>query len=146
MSRVLAHIAVLTHVAFYVAMLQITLPPSQDARGDQCDGCGRTFDATELINPRCLVDKTHKVTTKVSTHSYLKLNEIQHRTEEWVKRSWKEGKWSPNAVINGEGQIIDPRLKSGLLPTPLTRDLTWGIPVPILSPEDEVLRGKVLCE
>jgi methionyl-tRNA synthetase len=82
----------------------------------------------------------------VSTHSYLKLNVIQPRIEEWIKRSWKEGKWSPNGVINADGEIIDPRVKGGLLPTPLTRDLMWGVPVPILGPEDEVLKGKVLCE
>ncbi|KAJ7593230.1 tRNA synthetases class I (M)-domain-containing protein [Mycena floridula] len=115
-----------------------------DARGDQCDGCGRTLDALELINPRCLVDKTHKVTTRVSTHSYLKLDAIQPRTEEWLRKTWKAGKWSPNSVMNADGEIVDARIKAGLIPTPLTRDLTWGVPVPIDSPEDEVLKGKVL--
>lgn len=77
---------------------------------------------------------------------YLKLDAIQPRTEEWIKKSWKDGKWSANSVINGEGELVDARLKAGLIPTPLTRDLTWGVPVPIESEEDEVLRGKVLCE
>jgi methionyl-tRNA synthetase len=76
---------------------------------------------------------------------YLKLNDIQSRTEEWIKQSWKRGKWSPNAVINSDGEIIDARLKKGLLPTPLTRDLKWGVPVPIEGEDIQGMKGKVLC-
>ncbi|KAH0585174.1 hypothetical protein H2248_008430 [Termitomyces sp. 'cryptogamus'] len=77
---------------------------------------------------------------------YLKLDVIQPQTEEWIKQSWKTGKWSPNAVINGDGAIIDPRLKGGLIPTPLTRDLTWGVPVPTeFQTEEQGMKGKVLC-
>ncbi|KAJ3501541.1 hypothetical protein NMY22_g18894 [Coprinellus aureogranulatus] len=116
----------------------------EDARGDQCDGCSRTLDAIELLKPRCLVDPKHKVTTKTSSHMYLKLNEIQPKTEEWIKASWKKGKWSPNAVINSDGEIIDARLKMGLQPTPLTRDLKWGVPVPIEGEDVNQMAGKVL--
>ncbi|KAF9042651.1 methionyl-tRNA synthetase [Hymenopellis radicata] len=116
----------------------------EDARGDQCDLCSRTLDAIELIKPRCMVNKDHKVTTRTSTHNYLKLNEIQPRTEEWIKKSWKAGHWSPNSVINANGEIIDARIKAGLLPTPLTRDLKWGVKVPIDSEEDKAMEGKVL--
>ncbi|KAJ7209653.1 tRNA synthetases class I (M)-domain-containing protein [Mycena pura] len=116
----------------------------EDARGDQCDSCTRTLDAIELIKPRCLVDKTHKVTTRLSTHKYFKMNEVQQRTTEWIKRSWKLGKWSSNSVINDDGKIIDARLNSGLIPTPLTRDLSWGIPVPIEGDGDLQMAGKVL--
>lgn len=77
---------------------------------------------------------------------YMKLDKIQPRTEEWIKRRSKLGKWSPNSVINSEGEIVDARVKAGLIPTPLTRDLKWGVPVPIESEEDEVMRGKVLCK
>ena len=118
----------------------------EDARGDQCDGCSRTLDAIELIKPRCLVDKTHTVTTRTSAHMYLKLDIIQPRTEEWIKQSWKAGKWSPNAVVNAEGEIIDARLKNGLLPTPLTRDLKWGVPVPVEGEDSLGMKGKVLCK
>ncbi|KAL1668150.1 tRNA synthetases class I (M)-domain-containing protein [Schizophyllum commune] len=115
-----------------------------DARGDQCDGCSRTLDPIDLIKPRCLVDKTHVVTRKISSHMYLKLNAIQPKTEEWIKATWKKGKWSPNAVINSEGEIIDPRLKNGLVPTAITRDLTWGVPVPVVDEALEVMKDKVL--
>jgi methionyl-tRNA synthetase len=78
---------------------------------------------------------------------YFKLDAIQSKTEEWVKKSWKAGKWSPNSVINSDGEIIDARLKGGLRPTPLTRDLTWGVPVPIKEGEDDQgMKGKVLCK
>jgi methionyl-tRNA synthetase len=77
---------------------------------------------------------------------YVKLDVIQPRTEEWVKRSWKEGKWSPNAVINAEGEIVDARMKGGLRPSPLTRDLQWGVPVPVEDGDEDGMAGKVLCE
>ncbi|KAJ6576543.1 tRNA synthetases class I (M)-domain-containing protein [Mycena vulgaris] len=116
----------------------------EDARGDQCDNCTRTLDAIELIKPRCLVDKTHTVTTRTSAHMYYRLNEVQERTIEWIKRSWKAGKWSSNSVINGDGEIIDARLISGLYPTPLTRDLKWGVPVPVEGEDEHGMQGKVL--
>ena len=118
----------------------------QDARGDQCDACSRTIDAIELINPRCLVNKEHKVIHRTSAHMYVRLDIIQPRTEEWIKRSYKLGSWSPNAVINSDGVIVDARLKSGLRPSPVTRDLTWGVPVPdIEGADNQEMKGKVLC-
>ena len=120
---------------------------ADDARGDQCDVCSRTLDAVELINPRCLVNKTHNVVTKASEHMYVRLDSIQPRTEEWIKTSWKEGNWSSNSVINGDGELVDARLKAGLRPSPVTRDLTWGVPVPVKdTDEDQSMKGKVLCE
>jgi len=119
----------------------------QDARGDQCDACSKTLDAVDLINPRCLVNITHKVTTRPSTHMYVKLDVVQPKLETWVKQSWKEGSWAPNAVINSEGEIIDSRVRGGLRPSPVTRDLTWGVQVPPLDEKDEDgVRGKVLCK
>ena len=77
---------------------------------------------------------------------YVRLDTIQPRTEEWIKRSYKLGQWSPNAVIKGDGEIIDPRLKNGLVPTAITRDLTWGVPVPVVDEALEGMKDKVLCE
>jgi len=119
----------------------------KDARGDQCDVCTRTLDAIELINPRCLVNKTHKVVGKISTHMYVSLDKLQDWTQEWIKRSYAAGKWSLNSVINTEGEILDARLKGGLRPSPVTRDLTWGVPVPLLDGQDPYgMKGKVLCK
>lgn len=78
---------------------------------------------------------------------YVRLDLIQPRTEEWIKKSWLAGRWSPNAVINSDGQLIDARLKGGLRPSPVTRDLTWGVPVPDIEGDDnQEMKGKVLCE
>lgn len=86
------------------------------------------------------------MSTRLSSHKYLRLDVIQPRTEEWIKKSWAAGKWSPNSVINADGEIIDSRIKSGLKPSPITRDLTWGVPVPAsIQESDPALKGKVLC-
>ncbi|KAJ3745248.1 tRNA synthetases class I (M)-domain-containing protein [Lentinula raphanica] len=117
----------------------------EDARGDQCDSCSRTLDAIELIKPRCLVNKSHRVVARTSTHMYVKLDTLQPQTEEWIKNAARRGKWSPNSVINHDLEIIDARMKAGLVPAPLTRDLVWGVPVPPLGREDdEVMQTKVL--
>ena len=77
---------------------------------------------------------------------YVRLDIVQPRTEEWIKQSWKAGGWSANAVINNEGVLVDARLKAGLRPSPVTRDLTWGVPVPdIEGADNQEMKGKVLC-
>ncbi|GJJ08658.1 hypothetical protein Clacol_002877 [Clathrus columnatus] len=118
----------------------------EDARGDQCDKCSRTLDPLDLISPRCQRDPTHSVVPRQSSHMYVKLNVIQPRLEEWIKTTWKTGKWSPNVIINSDGEIIDARLKGGLRPSPVTRDLIWGVPVPVTGNaiEDEEMKDKVL--
>jgi methionyl-tRNA synthetase len=78
---------------------------------------------------------------------YVRLDEIQPRTEDWIKESFRKGKWSPNSVINADGVLIDARLKSGLRPSPVTRDLKWGVPVPVPDDDpDQDMKDKVLCE
>ncbi|KDQ15876.1 hypothetical protein BOTBODRAFT_144906 [Botryobasidium botryosum FD-172 SS1] len=117
----------------------------EDARGDQCDGCSRTLDPVELIKPRCHLSREHTVVTKTSAHMYMRLNTIQPQIEAWMKKTWKEGRWAPNSVINADGEIIDARLKGGLRPNPVTRDLTWGVPLPHTGdPIDEEMKGKVM--
>ena len=93
-----------------------------------------------------MLDKTHKVVTRVSSHMYVCLDKIQPRTENWIKESWRKGKWSPNSIINSEGVLIDARLKSGLRPSPVTRDLKWGVPVPVPADDPEQdMKEKVFC-
>ncbi|KIJ51054.1 hypothetical protein M422DRAFT_27126 [Sphaerobolus stellatus SS14] len=119
---------------------------ADDARGDQCDVCSKTLDPLDLINPRCQRDKTHKIVSRPSTHMYVKLNEIQPQLEEWIKKTAKEGKWSPNVIINSDGEIIDSRVRGGLRPSPVTRDLRWGVPVPPTGDEalDAEMKDKVM--
>lgn len=118
---------------------------AQDARGDQCDICSRTLDAIDLINPRCLISKEHKVSRRSTAHMYIKLDALQPKIEDWIKQAYKAGKWSQNAVINSEGELIDARLNQGLRPSPVTRDLTWGVPVPIDEEDKFEMKGKVFC-
>lgn len=78
---------------------------------------------------------------------YIRLDLIQPRTEEFIYRASAAGKWAPNSVISPDGVIMDARLKSGLQPSPITRDLKWGVPVPIPEGEtDDEMAQKVLCK
>jgi methionyl-tRNA synthetase len=78
---------------------------------------------------------------------YIKFNKIQPQTEAWIRKSYAKGSWSSNSVINPDGELVDARLKAGLRPSPVTRDLKWGVPVPLLDGNDEFgMAGKVLCE
>ena len=77
---------------------------------------------------------------------YVRLDLLQPKTEAWIKESYAKGKWSQNAVISSSGEIVDARLKAGMRPSPVTRDLKWGIPVPVPEGDpDQDMKGKVLC-
>ena len=96
-----------------------------DARGDQCDKCGSLIDAFDLINPRCKLDG-HSPVPRDSRHLFLQLDKLQPRIEEWAKKSSEEGGWSRNGRI-----ITESWLKDGLHPRCITRDLKWGVQVPL---------------
>ena len=103
-----------------------------DARGDQCDKCGSLLDPLDLINPRCKVDGATPV-VKETKHTYLRLDVLQPKTEKWVRKSIEDGGWSRNAKV-----ITEAWLKQGLKERGITRDLTWGVPVPLPSYENKV--------
>jgi methionyl-tRNA synthetase len=109
-----------------------TCPHCHDdgARGDQCDACGRTIDAVELIEPRCsLCGASPEV--RESEHFFLDLGKANAPLLDWMR----DGKdhWRPN-VLNFTMQ----RLESGeLRGRPITRDISWGIPVPVEGFEDK---------
>jgi len=67
--------------------------------------------------------------------------------ETFLQETREKGKWANNAVILANGEIVEPRMKGGLRPTAVTRDLTWGVPVPSVGDEkeDEAMKGKVMC-
>ncbi|KAI9105919.1 tRNA synthetases class I (M)-domain-containing protein [Phlyctochytrium arcticum] len=95
-----------------------------DARGDQCDECGKLLDPTDLLNPHCKLDKTTPVLRETS-HIFLDLGKEQPRLEKWVEKSSVEGAWSTNTI-----NITKAWLKEGLKERCITRDLKWGVPVP----------------
>ena len=101
-----------------------------DARGDQCDACGKLINAIELKSPRCkLCSKCPSIRT--SNHLFLDLPQLEKSLELWLDKSSE--KWSNNARV-----IAKSWLKGGLQPRCITRDLKWGTPVPLAGYESKV--------
>ena len=103
----------------------------EGAYGDQCEKCGSTLSPDELINPKNKLTGNPLV-KKPTTHWYLPLNEHQQWLEKWILQDHKE--WRPNVY----GQCKS-WLDNGLQPRAVTRDLDWGIPVPVEGAEGKVL-------
>ncbi|GLV36249.1 Methionyl-tRNA synthetase [Carabus blaptoides fortunei] len=101
-----------------------------DARGDQCDGCSKLINAIELLNPRCKVCNSTPV-VKTSHQFFLDLPKLEPLLYHWMEKS--SPGWSNNARIIGKTW-----LREGLKPRCITRDLKWGIPVPIDGYRDKV--------
>ncbi len=104
----------------------------EDARGDQCDQCGKLLDPESLLNARCKLCQRTPV-LKETKHLYLNLDKIQPQLAKWFKKSSERGQWSKNAI-----QTTQAWLDKGLAARPITRDLEWGIPVPKPGFEDKV--------
>ena len=104
---------------------------AQGAYGDQCEKCGSTLSPEELINPRNALTGNALVKRKTS-HWYLPLDQYQPWLEKWILEEHKE--WRPNVY----GQCKS-WLDGGLHPRAVTRDLDWGIPVPVEGADGKVL-------
>ena len=102
-----------------------------DAYGNQCEKCGRDLSPEELINPRSKRSKSTPV-LRETKNWYLPLNEYEPWLRDWILEQHKE--WRPNVY----GQCKS-WLDSGLQPRAMTRDLDWGIPVPVEGAEGKVL-------
>lgn len=102
-----------------------------DAYGDQCEKCGATLSPEELINPYN-AETGNPLVRKATKHWYLPLDQYQNWLEHWILDEHKE--WRPNVY----GQCKS-WLDSGLHPRAVTRDLDWGIPVPVKGAEGKVL-------
>lgn len=103
-----------------------------DARGDQCDGCGALLNPQELINPRCAIDGTVPE-LRQTRHLYLDLTKISAQLEEFQEKAFEAGGWPNNAVTTTRSWM-----KRGLEPRAITRDLKWGVPVPLQGFENKV--------
>uniref|UniRef100_A0A671SDB5 Methionine--tRNA ligase, cytoplasmic n=1 Tax=Sinocyclocheilus anshuiensis TaxID=1608454 RepID=A0A671SDB5_9TELE len=95
-----------------------------EARGDQCDKCGRLINAVELRNPQCKVCKETPV-IRSSKHLFLNLPKLEDELEQWLDKSTSSGDWTVNAR-----HITRSWIRDGLKPRCITRDLQWGTPVP----------------
>lgn len=101
------------------------------ARGDQCDNCGKYYDQLDLKDPKSLISGKTPV-VKRTKHWYFKLGDFQKKLEEYVEGHAKD--WKENVL-----QQTRSWLKEGLQDRAVTRDLSWGIPVPAEGGEGKVL-------
>ncbi|MBQ9548736.1 MAG: methionine--tRNA ligase [Bacteroidales bacterium] len=101
------------------------------AYGDQCEKCGSTLSPEELIDPRSKLSGAQPVKKK-TTHWYLPLQDYEPWLREWILEGHKE--WRPN--VYGR---VKSWLDGGLQPRAVTRDLDWGVPVPVEGAEGKVL-------
>ena len=104
---------------------------NEGAYGDQCEKCGRDLSPTELINPKSTISGSTPVLKKTKNW-YLPLNEYQEWLKQWILEEHKE--WRPNVY----GQCKS-WLDMDLQPRAMTRDLDWGIPVPVEGADGKVL-------
>ena len=98
---------------------------SPNARGDQCEDCGKPLDAPELIEPRCRLCGTAAV-FKDSEQFYLRLPAFRDKLLDWVRNQNQKAKWRPN-VLNFTTRFLE----EGLIDRAITRDIEWGVPVPV---------------
>ena len=105
---------------------------AQGAYGDQCEKCGRTLSPEELINPTNKNNPGHGLTKRATKNWYLPLGEYQQWLKEWILEGHPE--WKTNVY----GQCKS-WLDMDLQPRAMTRDLEWGIPVPVEGADGKVL-------
>jgi len=105
---------------------------NDEAYGDQCERCGSTLNATDLINPKSTITG-NKPVIKETKHWFLPLDRYDAFLREWILEGHKSD-WKPNVY----GQVKS-WLDDGLKPRAVTRDLDWGIPVPVEGAEGKVL-------
>jgi methionyl-tRNA synthetase len=111
-----------------------------NAYGDQCEKCGSTLSPTELINPKSTISGSVP-TLKETTHWYLPMDQHEAWLKEWIEEGTLDGKQQHNPKdwrnqVNGQCMSW---INSGLQPRAMTRDLDWGVKVPVEGAEGKVL-------
>jgi len=105
---------------------------SEEARGDQCETCGKLLDPTDLKQPLCSACSSTPALQKTN-HLYIDLPAIKDKLENWIKKASVDGFWAHNAI-----QMTQAWIRDGLKERAITRDLKWGIPVPKAGYENKV--------
>ncbi|WP_282134775.1 methionine--tRNA ligase [Seonamhaeicola maritimus] len=105
---------------------------NEESYGDQCENCGTSHNATDLINPKSAITG-NTPTLKQTKHWFLPLDKHEDFLKEWILKGHKKD-WKPNVYGQVKSWIDD-----GLRPRAVTRDLDWGIPVPAEGGEGKVL-------
>jgi len=109
------------------------------ARGDQCDECGSTYESSELVNPRSKMDPGATIEIRDTDHFFFQLNEFQEQLE--IHAESKQTIWKPNVRA-----MTKNWLNMGLRPRAVTRDMEWGIELPLLDEDMEKKRIYVWFE
>jgi methionyl-tRNA synthetase len=102
----------------------------ESARGDQCDNCGRTLDPTQLLAPHCRLCGRPDVEIRATEHFFFDLPKFEQPLRAWLLAN--KDHWRPNAL-----NFALNWLKEGLRPRAITRDLDWGVPIPLPGYEDK---------
>lgn len=105
---------------------------NEEAYGDQCERCGSSLNATDLINPKSAITG-NTPSLKQTKHWFLPLDKHEAFLKDWILKGHKDD-WKPNVYGQVKSWIDD-----GLRPRAVTRDLDWGIPVPLPDAEGKVL-------
>ena len=105
---------------------------NEESYGDQCEKCGTSHNATDLINPKSAITGATP-TLKKTKHWFLPLDKHEYFLKQWILKGHKKD-WKPNVYGQCKSWIDD-----GLRPRAVTRDLDWGIPVPVEGGEGKVL-------
>ncbi|NAS31937.1 methionine--tRNA ligase [Flavobacteriaceae bacterium R38] len=105
---------------------------NEEAYGDQCENCGSSLNATDLINPKSTLSGSKPI-LKQTKHWFLPLDQYEGFLREWILEGHKND-WKPNVYGQVKSWVDD-----GLKPRAVTRDLDWGIPVPVKGADGKVL-------
>ena len=105
---------------------------NENAYGDQCEKCGSTLSPSELINPKSMLSGNVPI-LKETKNWYLPLNDYEDFLNEWIIEGHKND-WKPNVYGQVKSWLTD-----GLKPRAMTRDLNWGVPVPLPNADGKVL-------
>ncbi len=104
----------------------------EQARGDQCDNCGNLLEATKLINPRSKNNPDDKLIVRETEHYFLDLAHFTDQLLPYLEAH--KSHWRPNVITFSQNFV-----KDGLRGRPITRDIDWGVPVPLEGWEDKHL-------
>lgn len=104
----------------------------EDARGDQCDQCGTLLNPIELLEPKCKFTGTTPI-MKSTKHIFIDLPKLVEPLQQYIEATSKLGGWSSNCL-----QITNAWIRDGLKARCITRDLKWGVPVPLPGYETKV--------
>src|SRR5690606_16260592 len=96
-----------------------------EARGDQCDNCGRIYDALELKNPRSKISGTTELEVRETEHFFLDMGKLNEPLLAWIAQD--KDHWRPNVLNFTRGQLALKELRG----RPITRDIDWGVTIPI---------------